>query len=140
MCQRIFSMCWWLLPPYSDFRWFECNVMWRKNFVVCNHTFVHHISNLVCYLYNDNLHNCCFIIREVACNLFTFNTYSHILAISNHKYFLFNDFDNSPLLSLLVRVWWSWSTPIQENFIYKKQGPSPISLVRATRIFLKLKH
>ena len=30
-------------------------------------------------------------------------------------------------------------TPIQENFIYKKQGPSPISLVRATRIFSKAK-
>ena len=32
-----------------------------------------------------------------------------------------------------------WHTPIQENFIYKKQGPSPISLVRATRIFSKAK-
>ena len=31
------------------------------------------------------------------------------------------------------------STPIQENFIYKKQGPSPISMVRATRIFSKAK-
>ena len=31
------------------------------------------------------------------------------------------------------------NTPIQENFIYKKQGPSPISLVRATRIFSKAK-
>jgi hypothetical protein len=31
------------------------------------------------------------------------------------------------------------TTPIQENFIYKKQGPSPISLVRATRIFSKAK-
>ena len=30
-------------------------------------------------------------------------------------------------------------TPIQENFIYKKQGPSPISLVRATRILSKAK-
>ena len=30
-------------------------------------------------------------------------------------------------------------TPIQENFIYKKQGPSPISLVRAARIFSKAK-
>ena len=30
-------------------------------------------------------------------------------------------------------------TPIQENSIYKKQGPSPISLVRATRIFSKAK-
>jgi hypothetical protein len=30
-------------------------------------------------------------------------------------------------------------TPIQENFIYKKQGPSPISMVRATRIFSKAK-
>ena len=30
-------------------------------------------------------------------------------------------------------------TPIQENFIYKKQGPSPISLVRDTRIFSKAK-
>jgi hypothetical protein len=30
-------------------------------------------------------------------------------------------------------------TPIQENFIYKKQGPSPISMVRATRIFSKVK-
>jgi hypothetical protein len=33
----------------------------------------------------------------------------------------------------------SWYTPIQENSIYKKQGPSPISLVRATRIFSKAK-
>ena len=33
----------------------------------------------------------------------------------------------------------TWGTPIQENFIYKKQGPSPISLVRATRIFSKAK-
>ena len=30
-------------------------------------------------------------------------------------------------------------TPIQENFIYKKQGPSPIFLVRATKIFSKAK-
>ena len=30
-------------------------------------------------------------------------------------------------------------TPIQNNFQYKKQGPSPISLVRATRIFSKAK-
>ena len=30
-------------------------------------------------------------------------------------------------------------TPIQESFLYKKQGPSPISLVRATRIFSKAK-
>jgi hypothetical protein len=30
-------------------------------------------------------------------------------------------------------------TPIQENFIYKKQGPSPISLVRVTRISSKAK-
>jgi hypothetical protein len=30
-------------------------------------------------------------------------------------------------------------TPIQENFIYKKQGPSPISLVRDARIFSKAK-
>ena len=29
------------------------------------------------------------------------------------------------------------STPIQNNFQYKKQEPSPISLVRATRIFFK---
>jgi hypothetical protein len=38
--------------------------------------------------------------------------------------------------------WWFWQyllTPIQENSIYKKQGPSPISLVRATRIFSKAK-
>jgi hypothetical protein len=32
-----------------------------------------------------------------------------------------------------------YCTPIQENSIYKKQGPSPISLVRATRIFSKAK-
>ena len=31
------------------------------------------------------------------------------------------------------------STPIQENSIYKKQGPSQISLVRATRIFSNAK-
>ena len=31
------------------------------------------------------------------------------------------------------------TSPMQENFIYKKQGPSPISLVRATRIFSKAK-
>ena len=31
------------------------------------------------------------------------------------------------------------STPTQNNFQYKKQGPSPISLVRATRIFSKAK-
>ena len=31
------------------------------------------------------------------------------------------------------------STPIQNNFQYKKQEPSPISLVRATRIFSKAK-
>jgi hypothetical protein len=30
-------------------------------------------------------------------------------------------------------------TSIQENSIYKKQGPSPISLVRATKIFSKSK-
>ena len=30
-------------------------------------------------------------------------------------------------------------TPIQENFIYKKQGPSPIFMVKATRIFSKTK-
>jgi hypothetical protein len=30
-------------------------------------------------------------------------------------------------------------TPIQENFICKKQGPSQISMVRATRIFSKKK-
>ena len=30
-------------------------------------------------------------------------------------------------------------TPIKENSMYKKQGPSPISLVRATRIFSKAK-
>ena len=30
-------------------------------------------------------------------------------------------------------------TPIQEIFIYKKRGPSPISLVRATRMFSKAK-
>ena len=33
----------------------------------------------------------------------------------------------------------SGDTPIHENFIYKKQGPSPISLVRANRIFSKAK-
>ena len=42
----------------------------------------------------------------------------------------------SKLWSTLIRKWY---TPIQENFIYKKQGPSPISLVRATRIFSKAK-
>ena len=31
------------------------------------------------------------------------------------------------------------NTPTQNNFQYKKQGPSPISLVRATRIFSKAK-
>ena len=30
-------------------------------------------------------------------------------------------------------------TPIQKNFIYKKQGQSPIPPVRATRIFSKAK-
>jgi hypothetical protein len=33
----------------------------------------------------------------------------------------------------------TFNTPIQENSIYKKQGPSPISLFRATRIFSKAK-
>ena len=31
------------------------------------------------------------------------------------------------------------NTPIHENFIYKKQGPSPISLLRVNRIFSKAK-
>ena len=31
------------------------------------------------------------------------------------------------------------NTPTQNDFQYKKQGPSPISLVRATRIFSKAK-
>ena len=39
---------------------------------------------------------------------------------------------------IALKVRWS-HTPIQENFIYKKQGPSLISLVRATWIFSKAK-
>ena len=33
----------------------------------------------------------------------------------------------------------STDTPTQNDFQYKKQGPSPISLVKATRIFFKAK-
>ena len=42
---------------------------------------------------------------------------------------------------IYVQIWvfFRLYTPTQNNFQYKKQGPSPISLVRATRIFSKAK-
>ena len=40
---------------------------------------------------------------------------------------------------LCIAILETFHTPIQENFIYKKQGPSPISLVRAARIFSNTK-
>ena len=57
----------------------------------------------------------------------------YVLTLSDFLYFI-------PTL----RDFWFFNnhirrTPTQNNFQYKKQGPSPISLVRATRIFSKAK-
>ena len=54
----------------------------------------------------------------------------------------------SSILLLEILPLWIWGriycsnsmcTPIQENFECKKQGPFPISLVRAARIFSEVK-
>ena len=52
------------------------------------------------------------------------------------KYFILSKqkIQLKPVLSRETRV-----TPTQNKFQYKKQGPSPISLVRATKIFSKTK-
>ena len=49
------------------------------------------------------------------------------------------EFQNIYIWTVSSYLPFSFGTPIQENFIYKKQGPSPISLVRATRIFSEAK-
>ena len=96
----------WLFLPIQSALWqskSECVEMWRKNFVVCNHPSLPHISLWSCFYYDDNIYYCGFIIWKAACYMFTFNSHPKILALFDNNTIFFYYYDYSSFLSLSIR-------------------------------------